>query len=96
MQLSEGCVPGSSPGRSTVAVPGRSGALAVVQGRVGSTPTGHPHPDGLLLLSSKCNGSAHDSAKVGDQVQLLARALEMTPAPDGRAAACKAASSGFD
>ena len=41
---------------------------------------------------------ARDSAKVADQVRLLARAFFqlMTLEPDGKAAACKAASSGFD
>ena len=41
---------------------------------------------------------ARDSAKVEDQVRLLARALDdvMTLEPDGQAAACKAVSSGFD
>jgi hypothetical protein len=41
---------------------------------------------------------ARDSAKVEDQVRLLARALVdfMTLEPDGQAAACKAVPSGFD
>ena len=41
---------------------------------------------------------ARDSAKVEDQVRFLAGALVdvLTLEPDGRAAACKAVSSGFD
>ena len=40
---------------------------------------------------------ARDSAKVEDQVQLLAGTLnDVALEPDGKAAACKAALSGFD
>ena len=40
---------------------------------------------------------ARNLAKVEDQVQFLARTLkQLTLEPDGTAAACKAASSGFD
>ena len=47
--------------------------------------------------SSECGGFARDPAKVEDQVQLLARTLDnVALEPDGTAAACKAASNGFD
>ncbi len=48
-------------------------------------------------MSSECGGFARDPAKVEDQVRLLARTLnDLALEPDGTAAACKAASSGFD
>ena len=51
----------------------------------------------LERMSLECAGSARDRAKVVDQVRLLARTLEnVALEPDGKAAACKAASSGFD
>ena len=47
--------------------------------------------------SLECGGFARDPAKVEDQVRLLARTLDdLALEPDGKAAACKAASSGFD
>ena len=47
--------------------------------------------------SSECGGFARDPAKVEDQVRLLARTLnDLALEPDGKAAACKAALSGFD
>ena len=51
---------------------------------------------GTLNRFSECGGFARDSAKVEDQVRFLARTLFKTLEPDGQAAACKAASSGFD
>ena len=47
-------------------------------------------------MSSGCAGFARDPAKVEDQVRFLARTLNLTLEPDGEAAACKAARSGFD
>ena len=47
--------------------------------------------------SLECAGLARDPAKVEDQVRFLARTLEnVALEPNGKAAACKAASSGFD
>ena len=49
------------------------------------------------ILFSECGGFARDPAKVEDQVRLLARTLnDVALEPDGKAAACKAALSGFD
>ena len=61
-------------------------------------------PDEVRFLGGALNENvlgvlriARDSAKVEDQVRLLARTLnDVALEPDGKAAACKAALSGFD
>jgi hypothetical protein len=46
--------------------------------------------------SLECAGFAREPAKLVDQVRFLARTLDLTPKPEGPAAASNAASSGFN
>jgi hypothetical protein len=72
---SEGRGPGSIPGEGTFSV--RSPRVCRAHGGIRSRKAGSDSRVGDLVrvLSSECDGFAYDSAKVGDQVQFLARAF---------------------
>jgi hypothetical protein len=106
---SEGPGPGSNPGRDTAKQDGAQFCPAGVLERMaafeaagrGSNPRRGTDVvrEGNIAIVLGVWWIARDPAKVEDQVRILMRTLSatcVTSEPDGKAAACKAALSGFD